>query len=248
MQITTGARALNSYLGTDRFHDLSHNGLQVRACGTVRRIGGAVDATQETIRKARQSKCDLLVVHHGVKWKGEKSPVSDARIRLARRLGVAVYASHLPLDHHPIVGNAAVLLRELGIPSTKPFGRLHGAFWGRSGRLSETVPLSGVHHRLGKNWSSNARALFFGKRNIRIVGCVTGGGSFALEEAKEKKCDLFITGELAYWMRHDAQELGMNVIALGHYHTETLGIKALLTHMHKAFALPTIFIDGVAPQ
>ncbi len=248
MELQRVVRSLNKHLELHKYKESSINGLQVKASKTVRRIGGAVDATQETIRKAAQQHCDLLVVHHGVKWKGEKSEVYDMRIRLAKKLGVSIYAAHLPLDIHPVVGNAAVLLRKLGINATKPFGKNHGIFWGRQGRLPGPISITLMHKKLVRICESKARTIFFGKKKIRTIACVTGGGSFALEEAKKNHSDLYITGELAYWVRHDAQELGMNVIALGHYHTETLGVKALITHLEKTMKISTVFIHGVAPQ
>jgi len=46
------------------------------------------------------------------------------RIRLAKRLGVAIYSSHLPLDAHPELGNSIGLLRALALGNAKrkPFG------------------------------------------------------------------------------------------------------------------------------
>jgi putative NIF3 family GTP cyclohydrolase 1 type 2 len=50
------------------------------------------------------------------------------RIREAKRLGVAIYSSHLPLDAHPEIGNAIGLLRALGLERAKrrPFGKAMG--------------------------------------------------------------------------------------------------------------------------
>ena len=50
------------------------------------------------------------------------------RIQEARRLGVAIYSSHLPLDAHPELGNSIGLLRALGLEKwkRKGFGKAMG--------------------------------------------------------------------------------------------------------------------------
>ena len=102
------------------------NGLQVTHGRQVKKIGWAVDADLASIRKAGNEKVDFLIVHHGLFW---GSSALDRKIRLnrireAKRLGVAIYSSHLPLDAHPELGNSIGLLRALGLGDSKrkPFG------------------------------------------------------------------------------------------------------------------------------
>lgn len=246
MRIQVLVKQLNQYLECGRFVESSLNGLQVKASNTGTKVAGAVDATVETITKAAQKKCDLLIVHHGIKWRGEKSVVYDKRMRLAKKLGVSIYAAHLPLDIHP-QGNAASILTRLGITKTMPFGKHHGVYWGKQGALSASQSLTTVKNKLEKICDTKAITLFFGKKKIKRIACVTGGGSFALEEAIQKKYDLLITGDLAYWVTHDAKESKINVIALGHYQTETFGVKSVLNFL-KTFNLPAQFIDGDIPK
>jgi len=69
-------------------------------------------------------------VHHGLFW---GSSVLDRKMRVkriweAKRLGVAIYSSHLPLDAHPELGNSIGLLRALGLEKwkRKRFGKAMG--------------------------------------------------------------------------------------------------------------------------
>ena len=96
----------------------------------VKKIGWAVDADLESIQKAGKEKVDFLIVHHGLFW---GSSVLDRKIRakrigLAKRLGVALYSSHLPLDAHPELGNSIELLKALGLEKWKKsrFGKAMG--------------------------------------------------------------------------------------------------------------------------
>ena len=122
--------------------DASLNGIQVYNDGTaVRKIVFAVDAAQETFRRAQAAGADLVFVHHGLFW-GKPLAVSGIhRERLAFLLAnnIALYACHLPLDAAPSVGNNAVLAGLLGIETPAPFGDHHGKKIGAKGKLAKPL-------------------------------------------------------------------------------------------------------------
>ena len=126
------ARECNHILKTKKFRDYprARNGLQVTHSREVKKIGWAVDADRESIRKAGKEKVDFLIVHHGLFWGSSAldRKIRVKRIREAKRLGVAIYSSHLPLDAHPELGNSIGLLRALGLEKwkRKGFGRAMG--------------------------------------------------------------------------------------------------------------------------
>ena len=117
------ARECDQILKTKKFRDYpgAKNGLQVSHERKVKKIGWAVDADLESIRKAGKEKVDFLIVHHGIFWGSSAldQKMRVERIRLAKRLGVAIYSSHLPLDAHPELGNSIGLLRALGLGDSK---------------------------------------------------------------------------------------------------------------------------------
>src|SRR5919205_2808568 len=85
------------------------NGIQVDTDAEIVKVAAAVDARERTIRGAADAGANLLLVHHGLFWGGLR-PLRGAHLRrvqalLASRL--ALYASHLPLDAHPELGNNA---------------------------------------------------------------------------------------------------------------------------------------------
>ena len=126
------ARECDQILKTKKFRDYpgAKNGLQVSHERKVKKIGWAVDADLESIRKAGKEKVDFLIVHHGLFWGSSAldRKIRAERIRLAKRLGVAIYSSHLPLDAHPELGNSIGLLRALGLGKwkRKRFGKAMG--------------------------------------------------------------------------------------------------------------------------
>ena len=63
---------LDKELKIKSIEDSSKNGLQVKSNKEIKKIGFAVDACMSTIERAKKSKVDLLIVHHGIKWAGLK--------------------------------------------------------------------------------------------------------------------------------------------------------------------------------
>jgi dinuclear metal center YbgI/SA1388 family protein len=236
---------LNSVLEIDRIKDSSCNGLQVQGARAVGRVGLAVDACMAVYKKAAARKCQMVVVHHGMIWDGLKSitgQVSD-QVGFLMKHGINLYAAHLPLDLHPELGNNIALARMLRLSSIVPFGKYHENFIGFEGVLPGPCTMTELGVAFRKKLGGSFSMLPFGRRKIRNVAIVSGGGSDAIPEAIDKKIDCFITGESSHWNHHAALEARLNVLYLGHYHSETPGVKAVGKSLERKFGVETIFID-----
>lgn len=236
---------LDGYLDTAGVPDYrgSVNGLQVENSGTVERIAVAVDATQGTIEAAVAAEADLLIVHHGLFWDGRQD-VTGRRYRRLRALleaDMAVYASHLPLDVHPEVGNNAVLARALGVEVEGRFGEYKGQPMGYWGRLE--IRREALAARLDQVLGCRVRLIAGGPERVQRVGVITGGAGGEVWSAMEAGLDAFVTGEGAHHNYFDAEEGGVNLYLGGHYATEVWGVRALAEHLQERFGLPWTFID-----
>ncbi len=238
-------RYLDDYLRTAAVPDYAAalNGLQVENSGRVTRVAVAVDAAQATIEGAVRAGADLLLVHHGLFWDGNV-PVTGRRYRRLSTLlqaDVAVYASHLPLDAHPEVGNNAVLARELGIEIEGSFGDYQGLPLGVWGTLD--LPRDALSARLDETLGGRVKLVPGGPERVRRVGVITGGAGGETAAACAAGLDAFVTGEGAHHHFFDAVEGGINLFFGGHYATEVWGVRALARHLEERFGLPWIFID-----
>jgi dinuclear metal center YbgI/SA1388 family protein len=236
---------LDEYLRIRTIPDAPHalNGLQVANLGQVTHVVAAVDLCQATIENAAAARADLLVVHHGIFWKGLEPLVGRAYERLASlvRHNLAVYSAHLPLDCHPEVGNNPLLARALGVAPRGAFGVDDGVAIGVWGELD--IDRDALAGRLATILGAAPRLLGFGPTRVRRVGIVTGAGGSMIAQARAAGLDTYITGEGPHHTFFDAEELGLNVFYAGHYATETLGVKALAEHLSKKFDLPWTFCD-----
>ncbi|HET8655647.1 MAG TPA: Nif3-like dinuclear metal center hexameric protein [Longimicrobiaceae bacterium] len=219
------------------------NGLQVENAGEVTRVAAAVDASQASIDAALAAGADLLLVHHGLFWDGNR-PVTGRRYRRLSallRADVAVYSAHLPLDVHAEVGNNAVLARELGIEVEGAFGEYRGSPVGLWGRLE--IGREALAARLGETLSAPVKLVPGGPERVRRVGVITGGAGGEIEAARALGLDAFITGEGAHHNYFDAEEGGINLYLGGHYATEVWGVRALARKLEEEFGLPWSFVD-----
>ena len=225
------AKECDRILQAKRFRDYprAKNGLQVSHNRIVEKIGWAVDADLESIRKAGKEKVDFLIVHHGLFWGSSAldRKIRAKRIREAKRLGVAIYSSHLPLDAHPELGNSIGLFRALGLEKwkRKRFGRAMGREIGyrvQGGRLR----LMDLVNRMSRVTGRKAVVLGCGPKVCRKIGIVTGGFG-DLDQVVKAGLDTLITGEVDYPTEVKAKELGINLILGGHRETEVFGVRAL---------------------
>jgi len=136
MTISLGdlARYTDTLLGAQNSADYPNavNGVQLYNQAPIRRIAAAVDLSTRAVQGAVASGANLLVVHHGMFWGGLEPIIGShyKRIRMLIEADIAVYASHLPLDRHPTLGNNALLAKELGLKPSAPFARFEDTFIG----------------------------------------------------------------------------------------------------------------------
>ncbi|WP_266078142.1 Nif3-like dinuclear metal center hexameric protein [Haladaptatus caseinilyticus] len=248
MNLTDLAERYDERLRTGDFADVdaSANGLQVGPDeAEIERVAFAVDAAEQTIEEASAWGADALVAHHGVSWGGIERVTGRDYRRIAPliRSDMALYVSHLPLDAHPDLGNAAGVADVLGLDSREPFGRMGPEHIGQRGRGEFTVPK--IHDRLAAELDTGGQEVQvfdFGPETVEDVAIVTGSGVDWLDEAVSVGADALITGEGKQKVFHEAREAGINVFLAGHYATETFGVQSLQS-LTEEWDVETTFID-----
>lgn len=250
-ELTEIVRYLDTELKSSEIpdYDGALNGLQLANSGSVTRIAAAVDFSADSIAGAIAQKATLLLVHHGMFWRGAYPLVGLAYDRLRTAIGgdLAIYSSHIPLDMHPRLGNNTLLAEELELESDGSFGRFRGVEIGVTGtcdlptkKLVERVKVFSAKYR-----TTAVSTTFAADRRTRRWAIITGAGANAetLAEARERSVDTLIVGEGTHHTAVEAMEHGLVVAYGGHYATETLGVRALATHISERFDVPWCFVD-----
>jgi dinuclear metal center YbgI/SA1388 family protein len=226
------------------------NGIQLENRSPIKRITTAVDFSTRAIQGAIATGANLLIVHHGMFWGGLERLTGAFynRVRMLIEKDVGVYASHLPLDRHPTLGNNALLAKELGLQPSIPFARFEDIFIGLGGDSDlETAEIVARARRFARTHSGDVRtSLIPGGRRTRRWAICTGGGasSDTLREASTTGVDTLIVGEGAHWTAIHAEENDLAIIYAGHYATETLGVCALAQHLGEKYHLPWNFVSA----
>ena len=117
---------LDDLLGVDEVQDIALNGLQVAGRPEIERIATGVSASAQLFSQAAEWGADVVLVHHGLLWRGDLQRLVGSfreRVRILLENELNLVAYHLPLDRHPAHGNAAVLVNPQGEPIGTRIGR-----------------------------------------------------------------------------------------------------------------------------
>ena len=241
---------LDHELEIGRFRDYGPIGLQVAGRADVGRVALAVSSTLEVFEAAEEYEADMLVVHHGLFWDGDSRVVDDLmrrRLETLFRAGITLAAYHLPLDAHHELGNNAQLARVLGVTVEDWFLEDRGAPIALHGRFHEALTPSALATRV-QGETGRAPLVFPGGPDpIRTIGICSGGAARGIRAAAALGLDAWLTGEPSEDSRALAAELGVSLIAAGHYATETFGVRAVGRELERRFGVETSFIDVANP-
>ncbi|MEM5946969.1 Nif3-like dinuclear metal center hexameric protein [Spirochaetia bacterium 38H-sp] len=226
--------------------DNSLNGLQVGDFEQdVKKIAYAVDASLTSFELAKEKGADLLFCHHGIFWGRQEAVVGTLydRISFLTNNRLALYAVHLPLDMDLTLGNNAGIARAIGLKDIRPFDMLDSRYHvGVQGELAEEISLQELV-AIFPGQGERYMLWPFGKKTVKKVAIISGGGGASLLEAAREGTDLFITGEILHQHYHMALEEKINVLAAGHYFTETFGVRAVMEHTEKELGIPGVFLE-----
>ena len=234
---------LDKELDAARFHDYCPNGLQVEGSAQIRHVVCGVTASQPMIEAAIERKADALLVHHGWFWKSEDGRVTGFRKqRMARLLAydISLFAYHLPLDAHPLLGNNAQLAARLGWTVEGRFAEQEIGFFGVPPAPTSVAALA---RHVALTLGREPQLIGDPDRVVKRIAWCSGGAQDYFEDALATGADLFLSGEISEQTVHLARETGMAFLAAGHHATERYGVMALGKHLSAQLGIGCEFID-----
>jgi dinuclear metal center YbgI/SA1388 family protein len=194
----------------------------------VSRVGYATNLTPETVDQAVERGVDMMITHHEA-WDFVYGMKEHCMGKL-REHGISYCFFHLPLDDAEFGTNASLAAR-LGLQSIEKSSLYCDCFYcGRVGELSEPVSLDELNARMEGILEEPVRAWRNHDRPVRRVGMVCGGGSDTkdVQEAVDRGCDVYITGEKVLYTVLFAQFAGINLIVGSHTFTELPGVEGMV--------------------
>jgi dinuclear metal center YbgI/SA1388 family protein len=242
---------LDALLEPHAFSDYSPNGLQLPSARAVESIVTGVSANMELFERAAADGAGMILVHHGLFWRGqplEITPIMHRRLKILFDHDIALAAYHLPLDAHPEHGNNALLARGLGGIEPRPFAEHAGRPIGTHVRFADDgLTLAELTARVERLCGREPLVIEGGEHRIRTLGIVSGGGTDYINDAIALGLDAFLTGEPAERAYGIARDAGIHFVAAGHHATETFGVRRLGELLAEQFGVRHRYIDVPNP-
>lgn len=239
---------IDELLGDYALPDFAPNGLQVPGPELVERVATGVSAHGPLIDAAAEAGADLLLVHHGLFWKGQPLEITPIQLRRLRPLiesRIALAAYHLPLDAHPAHGNNALLANALRVEHQSPFGSYEGGHLGVQGVFPGGLSAAELTERVREATGGREPLVISPDPDTTIgsIGIISGAASDYMLEAIELGLDAFLTGEPSERAFGFALDGPITYVAAGHHATETFGVERVGDLIAQRFGIEHIALD-----
>lgn len=185
-----------------------------------------VDVTPATVAEAIATRCNLIIAHHPLIFRGLKRLTGQTLVEQtvidALRAGVAIYACHTCLDNAP-EGVSFCMARMLGLTDIRvldprPADPSTGS--GAIGRFPEPVTATELVAKVKQAFGSPmVRCTEPPAGEISSVALCGGSGSFLIPAAEASGAQAFITSDTKYhdFVDHSAR---IFLIDIGHHESE----------------------------
>ena len=218
----------------------------------VHKILVALDPFRNVIQEAIDTGADLIVTHHPLIFRNPLMAVNEETeagrcVLTLLEHGIAAINAHTNLDVAPggindvlaaVLGLSQVeVLNPEGVTAAgEPYGLL------RAGMVEEQ-PLSNFLAHVKARLGCPGLRYVDGGRPVRKVA--VGGGACAdgMFDALAAGCDTFVTSDIRYNQFWTAQELGLNLIDAGHFHTENPTMPVLAGLLQETFPEITVALS-----
>jgi dinuclear metal center YbgI/SA1388 family protein len=249
-------QVIHDLIGVDllakaRLKDIYGNGVQVHGSEKVDKIALGVTLTHDFLVEAVGSGAQFCLTHHGLDLTSHNIVASrfhsgtqvDLKYIFAHDLTVAGY--HYSLDAQPDFGNNATIIKELGAKMT---GETYYDEWGYVAEFANPILATELADKLAQLTSHDIFTVYGGPSQVKRIGVCSGGAKpydRELFEIIDKNIDAHISGEIIEASVGQAQGVGYNYFACGHYASEVFGVQELGKKIKAHFGdkLEVEFID-----
>lgn len=213
-------------------------------CREISKIGVVLDITAEAVKYAAERGIELIVSHHPVIFRPVKSFLEgDVSYMLAAN-GISAICAHTSLDCAN-GGVNDVLAETLGFKNPIPLAESGETAMIRKVVIDETEA-DALAMLVADRLSTGVQLADCGKTIDTVALCGGAGGDF-IHAVAESGCDAYITGEAKHHEFLAAYELGVTLIAAGHFETENPVVAVLANRIKENFDCEVEIIPQKSP-
>lgn len=215
---------LNELFPTDTAADFDNVGLLVgNPDSVVDNTLIALDCTAETVTKAIENKCNLIITHHPVIFNPLKNVLSGSVVFELIRNNISVISMHTNLDIAKD-GVSETLCSVLGATEICSQTASDG-FTLKSGVISP-ISAKSLADKIKATLGGNVRYVDGGNEISSFLVCSGSGGEFIFD-ALRLGFDAFISSEIKHKQFLFAKDNGISVFDAGHFCTENIIVEPL---------------------
>ncbi len=231
---------INTMAPFDIAEEWDNCGLQAGSLNwEVKKVMIGLDVSLPLMNAAKENSCDLVLTHHPLMLKAEKSidfnEMPGKAIEIAARHKINIISVHTNLDK-AIDGLNDYFAAKIGIQKTKVFyieNRSDDSMddvtgIGRIGSLEKNILLRQFAKEIKEKLAlSHLRVIGNMDLPVNTVAVCTGSGGSLVGEFLKSRADVYVTGDIKY---HEARLVEQNskaLIDVGHFGSEHIAVDLL---------------------
>lgn len=197
----------------------------------VKKVLITLDCTLETVSKAIDNNCELIITHHPIIFSPLKKVLKGNVVYELIRNDISVISMHTNLD----VGLGGVnssLCDVIGLENVELFPASDGYIL-QKGEINECSAEKFAEH-LKKSLKTVVKYVDGGKKIQKVLVCSGSGGEF-IYDAIKGRFDALVTADIKHHQFLDAKDNGVSLFECGHFNTEDVVIEPLCNLLKTEF-------------
>lgn len=203
----------------------------------VKKIAVVLDVTPDALEKAEEFGADIIVSHHPVLFRPVKKLTAGNVAYEAIKRGISIISSHTAFDAAE-GGVSDILLEKIGADKCDVSDDINSCL--RFGSV-ESTNIADFAKQVSIGLNAEVR-FSSGGRPVQKVAVCGGSGCSLIGDVIGLGADTFVTGDAGHHDFLDFQEMGINLIAAGHFETENIAMYSLAERIQNEFKDCTVTV------
>ncbi len=200
----------------------------------VKKIGFALDLTTEVLADAIKNNVDLIVTHHPIIFRAQKSFLKGNLAYDLAVSGISAISAHTCFDCanggvNDVLCDLLDIKNPVGIPDKECPVPLT--------RIGDIEPMSSLDFakKVADTLGTTCRVADSGKIIKKVAVCGGAGTDDFVFVSADMGADAVVTGEIKHHIFLAASEMGITAIQAGHFETENPAIYSLKKYIENEF-------------